>query len=94
MIVAKHDEAHRYLAGQLKQRRIHRHYIALVHGQVKHDKVPSRLPLGATPRTASAWRWLKGAASGDAFYCGGALSPPHCWNAASKQGALIRFGYT
>ena len=28
MIVAKHDEAHRYLAGQLKQRRIHRHYIA------------------------------------------------------------------
>jgi 23S rRNA pseudouridine1911/1915/1917 synthase len=50
MIVAKHDEAHRYLAGQLKQRRIHRHYIALVHGQVKHDKGTIEAPIGRHPK--------------------------------------------
>ncbi len=50
MIVAKHDEAHRYLASQLKQRRIRRHYLALVHGQVKQEQGTIDAPIGRHPK--------------------------------------------
>jgi len=50
LLVAKTDAAHRYLAGELKLRRIQRRYLALVHGQVKHDQGTIDAPIGRHPR--------------------------------------------
>jgi len=38
IVVAKHDRAHRKLAAQFAGRRVHKTYIALVHGWLKQDK--------------------------------------------------------
>lgn len=50
LIVAKNDFAHRELSNQLKDRKIHREYIALVNGNVKEDEGRINLPIGRDPR--------------------------------------------
>ncbi|MDO8886479.1 RluA family pseudouridine synthase [Candidatus Oleimmundimicrobium sp.] len=46
MIVAKNDEAHRILSSELKDRKIKRFYLALVHGVVEVDSGTIDAPIG------------------------------------------------
>ncbi|MEG0731122.1 MAG: RluA family pseudouridine synthase [Vagococcus sp.] len=46
LMVAKNDEAHLYLAEQLKERKALRKYIALVHGDIPHEKGVINAPIG------------------------------------------------
>lgn len=50
LVVAKHDQAHVHLAEQLKERRVQRRYLALVHGPVRHRKGSIDAPIGRDPR--------------------------------------------
>lgn len=50
LVVAKNDAAHLDLAAQLKERRVTRRYLALVHGWVKGDKGTIDAPIGRDPR--------------------------------------------
>lgn len=50
LVVAKSDLAHLELARQLKLRQVNRKYIALVHGDVRHDKGTVNAPIGRHPR--------------------------------------------
>ncbi len=49
VIVAKNDEAHRALAAQFKARKIHKTYLALVHGRVAKDQGEITRPIGRDP---------------------------------------------
>jgi 23S rRNA pseudouridine1911/1915/1917 synthase len=49
MLVAKHDEAHRRLAGDLKERRIRRIYLAALWGRLPDDRVTVDAPIGRDP---------------------------------------------
>jgi len=51
LIVAKNDAAHRDLAGQFKERKVKRKYIALVSGVVELDNGRVELPIGRHPRS-------------------------------------------
>jgi len=46
LMVAKHDAAHRSLADQLKAHTVTRQYIALVHGEISHEKGTIDAPIG------------------------------------------------
>lgn len=46
LMVAKNDEAHLFLADQLKERKALRKYVALVHGVIPHDKGTITAPIG------------------------------------------------
>ncbi len=46
MVVAKHDQAHRNLAEQIKERTIKREYQALVHGIIKENLGSIEAPIG------------------------------------------------
>lgn len=46
LMVAKNDKAHQFLAEQLKERKVTRRYLALVHGKVKNNKGIIDAPLG------------------------------------------------
>ncbi len=50
LLVSKSDLAHRGLAAQLKDRRIKRRYLALVHGEVRFEQGCIDAPLGRDPR--------------------------------------------
>lgn len=50
LIIAKNNEAHRFLADKLKERDIKRVYIALVHGVVKKDSGIIDAPIGRNPK--------------------------------------------
>lgn len=49
LVVAKNDNAHRSLAGQIKEHSVKRIYIALVEGKVKNDSGTISLPIGRHP---------------------------------------------
>ena len=49
LLVAKNDDIHLKLAEQLKERKIKRHYLALVHGIITHDKGTIDAPIGRKP---------------------------------------------
>lgn len=46
LMVAKNDEAHLFLSNELKNRKSLRQYIALVHGNIPHDKGEINAPIG------------------------------------------------
>ncbi len=46
LVVAKNDKAHLFLSDELKEHKIKRKYIALVHGQIKFDKGTVDAPIG------------------------------------------------
>ena len=46
LMVAKNDEAHLYLAEQLKEKKALRKYVALVHGEIPHEKGTITAPIG------------------------------------------------
>ncbi|WP_018084875.1 RluA family pseudouridine synthase [Desulfurispora thermophila] len=50
LVVAKHDQAHVHLAEQLKERRVNRRYLALVHGVLRHRRGSIEAPIGRDPR--------------------------------------------
>ncbi|HZD60283.1 MAG TPA: RluA family pseudouridine synthase [Anaerolineae bacterium] len=50
MIVAKNDEAHQKLSAELKERRIRRTYLALVHGRFKEKTGTVDAPIGRSPK--------------------------------------------
>lgn len=50
MLVAKTDDAHLFLAEQLKEHHIQRWYLALVHGNLKHDTGTIEAPIGRHPK--------------------------------------------
>lgn len=50
ILVSKTDLAHQGLTRQLKERRIKRQYLALVHGEVKEERGIVDAPLGRDPR--------------------------------------------
>ncbi len=50
MVVAKHDEAHRILAEQVKAYTLRREYLALVHGVVKGEQGSIKAPIGRSLR--------------------------------------------
>lgn len=50
LIVAKNDFTHRSLSAQLKARKLHREYIALVFGQIKPEIGRIEAPIGRHPR--------------------------------------------
>lgn len=49
LIVAKNDMAHKYIADQLKDRKVKKTYIALVFGTVKEDSGVIAAPIGRNP---------------------------------------------
>ncbi len=49
MVVAKSDEAHRHLSEQFKNRRVSKHYTALVHGNLREDEGIVDAPVGRHP---------------------------------------------
>jgi 23S rRNA pseudouridine1911/1915/1917 synthase len=49
MVVAKSDEAHRQLSEQFKNRRVSKHYTALVHGNLRQDEGTVDAPVGRHP---------------------------------------------
>jgi 23S rRNA pseudouridine1911/1915/1917 synthase len=49
IIVAKNDVAHRGLTTEFKERRVHKSYIALVHGRVANDRGEVRASIGRDP---------------------------------------------
>lgn len=49
LIVAKHDEAHRRLSDDFKERKVHKTYWALVHGQPGRREGTIDLPIGRHP---------------------------------------------
>ncbi len=49
LVVAKNDQAHRYLANQLLDHTMHRTYLALVNGIITEDKGEINLPIGRNP---------------------------------------------
>ncbi|HSH45294.1 MAG TPA: RluA family pseudouridine synthase [Longimicrobiales bacterium] len=50
MIVAKHDRAHRRLAGALKRREIHRGYLTAAWGHLDSDRMTVDAPIGRSRR--------------------------------------------
>jgi 23S rRNA pseudouridine1911/1915/1917 synthase len=50
MLAAKNDPAHKSLSAQLKSRKLHREYIALVAGRIKPEKGRIEAPVGRHPR--------------------------------------------
>ncbi|MGX7013894.1 RluA family pseudouridine synthase [Vagococcus silagei] len=46
LMVAKNDQAHLFLSDQLKERKALRKYVALVHGEIPHDKGTIEAPIG------------------------------------------------
>lgn len=50
MVVAKNDAAHAHLAGQFKQGKVKKRYLALVHGPLKEKKGEINLPIARHPR--------------------------------------------
>ena len=46
LVVAKNDKTHLFLSDELKEHKIKRKYIALVHGQIKFDKGTVDAPIG------------------------------------------------
>ncbi len=50
LIVAKNDFAHKELSNQLKNRNIHREYIALVNGVLQKEEGTINLPIGRDPK--------------------------------------------
>ncbi len=50
LIVAKNDFAHRILSNELKDRNIHREYIALVNGVLQMEDGTINLPIGRDPK--------------------------------------------
>lgn len=50
LVVAKNDASHLELARQLKERRVKRRYIALVHGRVKNQCGTVDAPIGRDPK--------------------------------------------
>ncbi|HLS52825.1 MAG TPA: RluA family pseudouridine synthase [Tissierellaceae bacterium] len=50
LIVAKNNHAHNFLVNELKERKIIRQYLALVHGVIKKDKGIIDLPIGRDPK--------------------------------------------
>lgn len=50
LIVAKNDFSHRELSSQLKDRKVHREYIALVNGVLKNDSGRIVEPIGRDPK--------------------------------------------
>lgn len=49
LMVAKNDKAHLSLAAQLKEHTVTRRYVALVHGNIQHDKGTIEAPIGRDP---------------------------------------------
>lgn len=49
LLVAKNDFSHRELSNQLKDRKVHREYIALVNGVLQKDEGEINLPIGRDP---------------------------------------------
>jgi 23S rRNA pseudouridine1911/1915/1917 synthase len=49
LVVAKNNEAHLFLAGQLKERKAKRSYWALVHGTIKEEEGTINKPIGRHP---------------------------------------------
>lgn len=60
LIVAKNDIAHRALSGQLKDRQLHREYIALVNGEVRPKIGRIEAPIGRHPRNRKKMAVLTG----------------------------------
>lgn len=50
LVVAKNNNAHRFISDQLKDRTVYKEYIALVHGVVKEDKGKINAPIGRDPK--------------------------------------------
>lgn len=50
LVVAKNDHAHRGLSNQLKERKVHREYIALVNGVIKNEIGRIHQPIGRDPK--------------------------------------------
>jgi len=50
LVVAKHDRAHRFLAAQLKERRMDKRYLTLVDGRPTADSGTIEAPIGRDPR--------------------------------------------
>ena len=49
LVVCKNDEAHNFLAEQLKDHTCYRKYVCIVHGQVVHEKMKIDAPIGRHP---------------------------------------------
>jgi 23S rRNA pseudouridine1911/1915/1917 synthase len=49
MLVAKHDVAHRALAGMIERREVHREYLALAWGVLAQDAITVNAPIGRHP---------------------------------------------
>lgn len=49
LLVARHDRAHRDLSAQFSARTVEKHYLALVHGAVRHDEGRIDSPIARDP---------------------------------------------
>lgn len=60
LVVARTDEAHRFLSDQLKRHEIQRHYTALVYGQLKEEKGVIDGPLARDPKNRKRMAVVRG----------------------------------
>jgi 23S rRNA pseudouridine1911/1915/1917 synthase len=50
LLIAKNDYSHRELSNQLKDRKVHREYVALIHGVLNNDSGRIDAPIGRDPK--------------------------------------------
>lgn len=60
LMVAKNDEAHEKLSAQLKDKTVTRRYIALVHGEIPHDKGTIDAPVGRSKENRQSQAVIEG----------------------------------
>ncbi|WEG72626.1 RluA family pseudouridine synthase [Vagococcus intermedius] len=60
LMVAKNDEAHEKLSAQLKNKTVTRRYIALVHGEIPHDKGTIDAPVGRSKENRQSQAVIEG----------------------------------
>ncbi|MCL1989769.1 MAG: RluA family pseudouridine synthase [Defluviitaleaceae bacterium] len=60
LMVAKHDQAHEALSQQLKEKRVKREYLALVHGVIDHDLGKIDAPIGRDPKDRIRYAVVEG----------------------------------
>ena len=70
ILVARNDEAHQKLGDMFSRRRVHKTYLALVHGDVKHDRgtISAAIARDAVRRTRMTTRRESGARAAVSHY--------------------------
>ncbi len=68
LVIAKNDEAHHNLSAQIASKEAGRHYLALVHGNIKQDEGMIDAPIGRDPRDRKKMAVVRGGREAQTMY--------------------------